>query len=78
MRVVFLDISKAFDKIWHDGIIFKLQANGVILSRKISSNTLLHPPIKFSNNDISKCPHQNPLGIVFDSKLNFSAHVDKK
>ena len=78
VRGVFLDISKAFDKIWHDGIIFKLQANGVILSRKISSNTLLHPPIKFSNNDISKCPHQNPLGIVFDSKLNFSAHVDKK
>ena len=25
-RGVFLDISKDFDKVWHDGIIFKLKA----------------------------------------------------
>ena len=29
MRIVFLDISKAFDKVWHDGIIFKLRAMGI-------------------------------------------------
>ena len=29
MRGVFLDISKAFDKVWHKGIIFKLQQNGI-------------------------------------------------
>ena len=26
---VFLDISKAFDKVWHDRIIFKLKQNGI-------------------------------------------------
>ena len=29
MRGVFLDISKAFDKVWHKGIIFKLKQNGI-------------------------------------------------
>ena len=29
VRGVFLDISKAFDKVWHDGIIFKLKSSGV-------------------------------------------------
>ena len=27
-RAVFLDISKAFDKVWHEGILFKLKRNG--------------------------------------------------
>ena len=26
---VFLDISKAFDKVWHDGLIYKLKRNGI-------------------------------------------------
>ena len=30
VRSVFLDISKAFDKVWHKGIIFKLLQNGIL------------------------------------------------
>ena len=29
VRAVFLDIAKAFDKVWHDGLIFKLRQNGI-------------------------------------------------
>ena len=54
------------------------QANEVIFSRKTSSNNLSHPPIKFNNNNISKCPPQKHLGIVLDSKLNFNVQVDQK
>ena len=28
-RAVFLDISKAFDKVWHEGLVFKLRQNGI-------------------------------------------------
>ena len=26
---VFFDISKAFDKVWHEGLLFKLKLNGI-------------------------------------------------
>ena len=29
VRSAFLDISKAFHKVWHDGIIYKLTQNGI-------------------------------------------------
>ena len=28
-RAVFLDISKAFDKVWHDGLLFKVNNYGI-------------------------------------------------
>ena len=29
IRGVFLDISKAFDKVWHEGLFFQLKQNGI-------------------------------------------------
>ena len=29
VRGVFLDISKVFDRVWHEGLLFKLQQNGI-------------------------------------------------
>ena len=29
VRGVFIDISKAFDKVWHEGLLLKLNQNGI-------------------------------------------------
>ena len=29
VKIFFLNLSKAFDKVWHEGIIFKLKKNGI-------------------------------------------------
>ena len=29
IRAMFLDISKAFDKVWHQGLLYKLKQNGI-------------------------------------------------
>ena len=29
IRGIFLDLSKAFDRVWHDGLLYKLKTNGI-------------------------------------------------
>ena len=43
VRAIFLDISKAFDKVWHDGLIFKMRQSGI-------SGQLLKPFQNYLNN----------------------------
>ena len=43
MRGVFLDISKACNKVWHKGLIYKLKQNGI-------SGKLLNLIIDFLSN----------------------------
>jgi hypothetical protein len=50
VRVVFCDISKAFDRVWHKGLIHKLKQSG------ISGNLLKW----FQNYLYGKSPFVNP------------------
>ena len=56
VRSVFLDISKAFDKVWHDGSIFKLKQNGIsgnllnMLSNFLRNRNLLNLLSNFLRN----------------------------
>ena len=52
VRGLFLDISKAFDKVWHDGLIYKLKQNGikdklqgVVLNGQFSSWIKVNPGV---------------------------------
>ena len=42
-RAVFLDLSKAFDRVWHEGLLYKLECSGV-------SGNLLHLISNFLSN----------------------------
>ena len=50
------------------------QANEIIFSCKLVSTNLSHPPVKFYNNNVTRCSHQKHLGVALDSNLNFNTH----
>ena len=41
-RAIFLDLSKAFDRVWHKGLIYKLQCNGISGSLLMLLEDFLH------------------------------------
>ena len=53
-------------------------SNEIIFSRKLISNNLSHPPVKFNNNNNARCTHEKHLGVVLDSNFNFNTHIDQK
>ena len=38
----------------------------------------MYPPVTFSNNTITKCPHHKHLGVVLDYKFDFNIHIEQK
>ena len=60
VRGVFLDISKAFDKVWPEVLIYKFQKNGI-------SGELLSILVNFLNNRkqrvVFNCQNSNWVGV---------------
>ena len=70
VRAVFLDIPKAFDKVWHDGLLFKLNQNGVTGSLLKLFENYLHNRervmLNGSFSDYSPIESGVPQGSVLD------------
>ena len=65
-RAVFLGISKSFDKVWHKGLIFKLEQNeisGPVLN--LLNNYLLNRKQRVVLNGSSSDPPPPPLNLAF-------------
>ena len=60
VRHVFLDISKAFDKVWHEGLVFKLKQNGI----SGSLLTLLSNYLDQRNQRVIINGHESSWGII--------------
>ena len=74
VRAVFLDLSKAFDKVWHDGLILKLKQNGISgsllkLFQNYLSNRKQRVVINGSYSDYSDIESGVPQGSVLGPLL---------
>ena len=64
VRGIFLDISKAFDRVWHDGLI-----------NKIESFVISDTPLKINENFLNNRYHRVVLNGQFSSWAEVSAGV---
>ena len=74
VRAVFLDISKSFDKVWHEGLLFKLQQNGVCgavlgILRNYLSNRKQRVVLNGSFSDYQQIESGVPQGSVLGPLL---------
>ena len=81
VRPVFLDISKAFGKVWHHGQIFKLKPNGISgnllkLFQNYLSNRKQCVVLNDSYSDYSGIESGVPQGTLIDSHLTWNYHTD--
>ena len=71
VRAVFLDISKAFDKVWHKGLIFKLKQNGI--SDKILN--IITDFLTFRKQRVI-LNGKSPLGLALEQVCSRSPYLD--
>ena len=74
VRSVYLDMSKAFDKVWHEGLMFKLKQNGISgnllnLFESYLSNRKQRVMINGSESDWGKIDAGVPQGSVLGPLL---------
>ena len=74
---VFLDISKAFDKIWLPGLIFKTKSFGILgdlleFIKDFLSNRFQRVAL---NGQISEWEH---IGMYLDENLDYNTHIKEK
>ena len=71
VRSVFLDMSKAFDKVWHEGLLFKLRINGKLINllKSYLSNLKQRVLINGSESDWGQIDSGVPQGSVLGPLL---------
>ena len=72
VRAVFLDISKAFDKVWYEGLLFKLKQNGgkmITLLGNYLNNMKQRFVINGSSSDFLPIESDGPQGSVLGHLL---------